>query len=425
MKFLLNSLQSKKLFCLILLLTVINSCSTKPNLNNLTGTWRAEFENPGADIPFIFEISKNSDGTFDGVVKNGKEMLNFTSVKIINDSLNLAFEHYDSFLRAEIINSGRIHGIWSKRSSGDRRSLVYFNARKGIQDRFIIDKELPQKNSAEDISGEWGIEFKNDEDETRPGLGVFEQNGNIVTGSVLTTTGDYRYLEGIYKNGVLKLSTFDGARAYLFTAKMDKNGELTGDFYSKSSHSATWIGRKGVNKLPDGFELTTLKNQDELFSFEFPDLNGKIISNKDIRFKNKVLIITIFGSWCPNCNDEAPFLVELYNKYHDKGLEIIGLANEYTGDFKKDREMILKFEEKHNIVWPNLIVGISNKEKTTEALKHFNKILSYPTTVFVDRKGKVKYIHTGFSGPATGVYYEKLKEDFIKITESLLVTDNK
>ncbi len=274
-------------------------------------------------------------------------------------------------------------------------------------------------NAIADISGEWGVEFGEDGD-TTPALGSFEQNGNIVTGTFLTPTGDYRFLEGKYSNGVLKLSCFDGAHAFLFTAKVDEDGKMIGDFYSRNIHVNVFTAEKGTGNLPDAYELTKLLRDDNKFPFEFPDLSGKLITNRDSEFQDKPLILVIYGSWCPNCNDEAQLLVELYKEYHDKGLEILGLANEFTGDFKKDSDIVSKYVKKYGIEWPQLIVGMANKSKTTESLKHFNKIISYPTTVFIDRQGNVKKIHTGFTGPATGKYYEELKEDFHSIIKSIL-----
>ena len=224
----------------------------------------------------------------------------------------------------------------------------------------------------------------------------------------------------MYRDGVVKMSTFDGSRAYMLLAKLNKNGELEGELWNRNSGKDPMIARLGVNKLSNGFDLTTLKDDNETFDFEFPDTNGDIVSNKDPRFAGKVVILNLFGSWCPNCGDETVFLLELYEKYHDDGLEIVGLANEYTGNFVKDRDIVLVYREKYKIEWLLLIAGTSDKEEATKTLKHFDKILAFPTTVFIGRDGKVKNIHTGFNGPATGVYYENLKIDFIEIIESLL-----
>ena len=236
----------------------------------------------------------------------------------------------------------------------------------------------------------------------------------------MTSTGDYRYLEGIFANGTLKLSSFDGSNAYLFTAEADEEGNLLGEFYSGVSSNSSWKAERGRGNLPDAYSMPGARNSLKTFEFEFPDLEGKLVSNRDERFKGEVLIVNVYGTWCPNCNDEAPFLVELYNEYHKRGLEIVGLANEYSDDFNKNRNMVERFIKRYNIPWIQLIVRRADREKTAQALKDLTGIVAYPTTIFIDRTGKIQKIHTGFSGPATGKYYEELKTEFIRIIEEML-----
>jgi thiol-disulfide isomerase/thioredoxin len=78
--------------------------------------------------------------------------------------------------------------------------------------------------------------------------------------------------------------------------------------------------------------LTTVKDPGEQFRFSGVDASGKTLDQNSPEFKGKPLIIDIFGTWCPNCHDEAPVLEKLYRKYHDQGLVIVGLAYEYIDD---------------------------------------------------------------------------------------------
>ncbi len=374
-------------------------------------------ESAGGELPFLMSIADNADGTLDGYVVNGDERAPFTSVSVIRDSLFLDFEHYDSSLRMAIAEKGeRLHGVWVRRGT----PVMNIAARKNEMERFPLPAEKADGRGAdEDISGSWNVLFR-DSRGTTPATGVFKVSGEKAYGTFLTATGDYRFLEGMYANGVLKLSCFDGSHAYLFTAKADAGGQLIGDYYSGTTYHATWTARRGEADLPDPYAVTKARDAGKTFEFAFPDLEGNMVSNSDERFGGKVLIVNVYGSWCPNCNDEAPFLAELYDRYRDRGLEIIGLANEFSDDFSKNVMMVKRFIRRHKVEWTQLVVGRADKEKTAQALRDLTGIAAYPTTIFVDRLGKIRKIHTGFAGPATGKYYEELRSEFIEIVESML-----
>jgi thiol-disulfide isomerase/thioredoxin len=70
-------------------------------------------------------------------------------------------------------------------------------------------------------------------------------------------------------------------------------------------------------------------------------LDGKTVSLAGYRYKNKVVIVQILGSWCPNCMDETAYMVNYYKKYHNKGVEVVGLAYERSNDFAKSQKALL------------------------------------------------------------------------------------
>ncbi|MFC1492965.1 peroxiredoxin family protein [candidate division KSB1 bacterium] len=408
-------------FIILIMFSILSvNCSSRNDV--FTGMWRAALETPGGDLPFMIEIEESSDGNTDAYIINGEERIMFTSLTLTESSMEFGIDHYDSYITAEIDESGtKLSGTWTRRGMSGNNTVMNFSAEKRVTERFAIDRTREAAETAEkDVSGDWIVDFIERDGGTSPSAGIFKQNGNIVTGTFLTTTGDYRYLEGVYENGSMRLSCFDGAHAFLFKAELDSEGKMTGGFWSRDRFVQNWTAVRGKRDMPDAFGITKLTNNDGEFNFSFPDLEGNFVSNTDPGFRDKPLIVVVYGSWCPNCNDEAAYLVDLYEKYHDRGLEIVGLANEFTGDFDKDKEMVGKFVERYGIKWTQLIVGIANKQKTTEALQDFNRITSYPTTIFIDRQGSVVKIHTGFSGPATGEHFEELKKEFEEIIESLL-----
>jgi len=216
------------------------------------------------------------------------------------------------------------------------------------------------------------------------------------------------------------LSTFDGNHAYVFIAS--KSGDsLKGDYYAgKLSYESFKAVKNEKAKMPDAESLTYLKPGYDKIDFSFPDLDKKMVSASDERFKNKVLILQIFGTWCPNCMDETKFLVPWYNENAKRGVEILGLAYERKDDFAYASERVKKAVQKMNIPYSFVIAGVNDTEKASQTLPMLSKVLGFPTTIIIGKDGKVKYIHTGFEGPGTGIYYEQFKERFNQIINELL-----
>jgi thiol-disulfide isomerase/thioredoxin len=156
------------------------------------------------------------------------------------------------------------------------------------------------------------------------------------------------------------------------------------------------------------------------FRFAFPDLEGRMVTEHDPRFSGKVVLVDIFGTWCPTCHDAAPQLVRLYRKYHDRGLEIVGLAYEVTGDTAIDARQLRRYRRKFGIRFPLLLAGINDTEAAGGTLPQLHGFTSFPTTVFLGRDGRVRRVHAGFYGPATGAQHERLIREFEREVERLL-----
>ncbi|WP_298777547.1 peroxiredoxin [uncultured Polaribacter sp.] len=284
-----------------------------------------------------------------------------------------------------------------------------------------------KKEAFVNITGSWQTIF-NQKKETEKYIakGIFKQTNNKVTGTFRTTTGDYRYLEGIVDGDSLKLSTFDGAHAFLFTAKVN-DSIMNGFFYSGNHWKEPFTATLNNSyELPNENNLTYIKKGYESFDFSFPDTRGRIFSLSDPEFENKIIILQIMGTWCPNCLDESKFLVNYLKDNPNKNIQIISLAFEVAKTRKIAYQRINRLKERLKINYPVLLAQFGNladKKLAQKKLPMLNHILSYPTTIFIDNKGKVRKIHTGFNGPATGKKYEDFKIDFENFI-NLLISEN-
>ncbi len=382
--------------------------------------YRATLQCPGGEIPFRLELEENSNTPRAWIV-NGSERILVPTVVRRPDIVVLDFEHYDSLVDAvwdghDAAGHLRLRGTWRKRTGKNDWSKLPFEAVSDVEYRFPPEHGAA---TAAPIAGRWAVKFSKSDDAA---IGVFKQlRDGSVEGTFLTPSGDYRYLAGDYAGGRLRLSCFDGSHAFLFDARMQPDGTLEGNFWSGGGWHEKWTARRDDRAtLPDGFKATAGVSGVRLDKLKFPDLTGKERSLADPEFAGKARIIEVFGSWCPNCSDESAYLAELDRRYRSKGLRIVGLAFELTGDFQHDAKNVSKFAARHNAEYPILIAGIRDKEKASAALPMLDKLRAYPTTIFLDAKGNVRAVYTGFSGPATGDDYEAVKRQFEQTIDKLL-----
>jgi thiol-disulfide isomerase/thioredoxin len=381
-----------------------------------TGIWRGALAtSTGNEIPFNFEVT-NVGGKQQLAIINGAEKLKVTDIRQNGDSVFIHMPLFNTEFKLKY-EGDELKGKWIKHL-GDRDATIEFTAIYGQARRFPNANEKPAFN----ITGRWSAIFGGDvkKDST---VGEFKQVGAKLTGTFLTTTGDYRYLEGTVADNKIYLSTFDGGHAFLFTADIKDNHTITnGKFYPGYSGMSPWNAVRNENaKLPDAYSLTYLKPGDKKIAFTFPDIDGKKVSLTDARFKNKVVIVQILGSWCPNCMDETAYMVNYYKKYHPKGVEVIGLAYERTTDFAKSVPALKQLQSRFNISYPLLITGYTpNRGDPQKSLPMLADFKGFPTTIIIDKKGDVRKIHTGFSGPGTGKHYTEFTTEFEKLTNDLL-----
>lgn len=358
-----------------------------------------------------------SDAGYQVNLINASEKILLDEIRETGDSIVMVLHIFDADLRVKV-RENSMEGFFYK--NFDKTYKLPFHATFG--DDFTFEKKSDQ--STADFSGKYAVQFVTDKNDTIVSVGIFTQKGNYVEGTFLTPTGDYRYLEGNVMNDKLYLSTFDGNHAFLFIASKKEDGSLVGDYWSGRSAHETWTAIKNENAtMPSAESLTYLKEGYDRIDFKFPDVNKNMVSPSDEKFENKVLILQIFGTWCPNCMDETKFLTQWYNENKDRGVEILGLAYERKDDFDYASSRVKKMKEKLGVPYDFVIAGTDNKDKASETLPMLNKVLAFPTTIFIGKDGKVKHIRTGFEGPGTGIYYEQFKERFNSIVNELLSED--
>jgi len=399
-----------------LLLTACNSSSI-PVVKN--GTWRSTLIRDGRTLPFLLEIETNSDGlTYSAYALNGTERFKMDTAYIENDSLHIPMGLYDSELIGKI-GEDRLTGIWRESRAGRAPGELPFEAVYGQEFRFFETDTLASSVS---VGGKWAVTFRDPASkDSYEAVGIFEQKGSELTGTFLTPTGDYRYLAGNAKGDSLYLSCFDGSHVYLFTAALQADGALSGAAFYGLTGYETWTARPDANaELPDANTLTFLKPGYESFDFKFPNADGNMVSLQDPVFKDKVVVVQIMGSWCPNCMDETRFLAPWYKKNRDRGVEIVGLAFERSDKLADSAPKLRKMAQRYDVYYPILLAGLSDKDSAATSLPMLNHIMSFPTTIVLDKNHKVRNIHTGFSGPGTGKYYDEFVAEFNGLIDALV-----
>lgn len=400
--------------CVVVLMVcvLLFGCNSDKSKQLKEGVWRAELQITDNEVlPFNFEVTS----PYALKIFNADEVIMVTDITYSNDTIKFKAPVFEGYVEA-VAKNGVLSGSFIKESL-DR--IVPFSAEYGITSRFDIENQTPST----DLSGNWEAVFSpNSEDDRYIAKGIFQQNGTKVTGTFRTTTGDYRYLEGVIDGQTMKLSGFDGAHAFLFTAQVN-DSVMNGTFYSGNHWKEPFMAKRNNNfELPDANSLTFLNEGYDALEFTFPDTEGREVSLSDERFRNKVVVIQIMGTWCPNCLDESKYYSEFYDNNAEKDIEFVALAFEYAKTKAKAIESIKRLKEDVGMQYSILLAqyGTSSKSKAQEKLPMLNHVLSYPTTVFVDKEGQVRKIHTGFNGPATGEKFIEFKTEFNMFINELL-----
>jgi thiol-disulfide isomerase/thioredoxin len=385
------------------------ACSSRVT-EPVAGTYRATLELPGGAAPFGLEVQRE-DNAIILYLDNGSERTRVPNVTVADGELTAVFPGYENSLRATI-HRDHLEGNVTLIKAGGVEQVIPFTAKLNEHWRFHPES----LNDNADVSGRWEVTFTDDTGKTSKGIAVLEQNHDRVTGTVMTPTGDHRFLDGQVRGDELQLSTFAGGLAYLYKLRVEQ-GDLVGDYWQGlKSHETVAAQRNDKAELEH--IATTLKS--DRFDFTFSDVDGKPVSLSDERFRGKVVLVTLGGTWCPNCHDEAAFLVPFYEQHKGQGFEIIALMFERHGDFGKAAAAVRGYQRDLHIEYPTLIAGVADDEDPERKLPALSGVYGYPTTVLIDRQGKIRDVHTGFNGPATGRHYNEYVQEFTQQVNELL-----
>lgn len=380
----------------------------------LEGSWRFEFSIEGEALPFNAEIS-TEEGNLCFYVVNAEERIRAERFKVEGDSVSIQLPIFNTELKGVLHGDSIIVGTYFDYSRKGNYSIP-FSAKKHVKARFY-GAQAPLF----DPTGRWEVRFSPDSESEYQAIGEFIMEGQNVHGTFLTTTGDYRFLEGNMYGDSLFLSCFDGSHVFLFKAQIEGES-IRGDFWSGDHWQENWQGiRNEKAMLPDANSLTYLKDGFDQIEFSFNNIEGETVSLIDDKFKNKVVIVQIMGSWCPNCMDETAYLVSLYNNLSSQGLEIVSLAFEKSDNEETNLHSLKRLRDHFKVPYEILLAGKASKREAANKLPMLNHVLSFPTSIYIDRTGKVRRIHTGFSGPGTGEYYKEFVEETNRFVTQLLI----
>jgi thiol-disulfide isomerase/thioredoxin len=364
------------------------------------GVWLAQINlNDSTVLPFHFDLKHTSDSTYALTIKNAEERIEVTDITIGGDSTRIQLPVFANYIQV-ITTPMEMRGLFHNPDAADY--ALPFTAQYNFKERFTF-----LESKCCNLNKKWHVEFSPGTEDKSDGIAYFEQQDSLITATVMTETGDYRYLEGILSGEHLKLSAFDGAHLFYFEGKVLSGQKMKGRFYSGRSFTEPFIAyRDDAFELRNADSLTFLKEGAGPFSFSFPTSKGTVVSLADQRFQGKPVIVQIMGSWCPNCMDETRFLNSMYEQYHAQGLEIVGISFERARDKAAALKRVEKMQRDLNIAYPVVIGGYTRDDKAGEALPMLNHVMSFPTAIYLNRAHEVVKIHTGFTGPGTPVYQQ-------------------
>jgi thiol-disulfide isomerase/thioredoxin len=388
-------------------------CAAAASAQGVAGRWDAAVLANGVAVPFRFEITA-AGGSATGAFFDGSAKIASTYGRFENNRLILEYDFLNTVLDVAY--------------DGQELRGTYRNTRPGaVPMQFVASRYVARPASpagrVPQAAGDW-VMYRTAQDNNKLDVSWklhLTQSGSDVSGAILRTSGDTGTLTGQWRDGQLTLSHFAGNRPLLFEARLNDDGTLNVTLDRKYTYRAarqTQLAGKGIPNPPDLSQFTGMKDPREPLHWSGVDPGGGPVSDADARFRGKVVVLTIGGTWCANCHDEAPFLSSLYNEFHTGGLEVAGLFFENDADLAVVRPRILAFSKRYGVTYPIIFAGTTDQaEARLSQLRNFSV---YPTTIILGRDGRVRSVHAGFASTATGAEHDRLTRDARALVMRLL-----
>jgi len=407
----------KKIPLIAIALFALASCSkiTEMKQGPWLGVIQIDPSDRSMDLPFNMNYSLSAEGFPQMEISNAEEKILVNEITRVGDTLVMKLPVFTSEIKAVFRNDSLVGSYYPKGIAAGNPYKFY--AVSGEIDRFPWYTNAASFN----VTGRWKVIENPGTVDSTIMVGEFKQTGDRVTGTFLNTTGDYRYLEGKVSGNKFYLSAVDGAHTLILTADLkDQNTMENGRFMGSPKWVSKWIAvRDDKIELAGSEQLVRLKMGYSTFDFAGTDMTGQKITSKDDRFKGKVLAVLAGGSWCPNCLDEAKLFSVLYSKYKDQGFEVVALNFE-DKTFEPSKKKMERFIDQTGANYTFLYVAPRGGAKRDSVLYPIEGQMAFPTGMFIDRKGTIRKVETGFSGPGTGEHYTKFVEETTKLIELLL-----
>ena len=388
---------------LVLGAVVSIGCGAAPSVQ---GRWDAVVVVNDVEIPFRFDIVEGTSGV-SGAFFNGDERIESTSGRFHDRALTLSYDHYATRLEATLVD-GRLEGRYER-----ARGTPYpFRATPAVA-------SAGAPGDVPSIAGLWHIPVKSSKGEAAWRF-IVHQSGAEMSAAILRVDGDTGALTGRYQDGKFVLSHFSGQRPVLMEVTLEPDGTLAMLQNRRTQMTAVReeeAAKRRVAAPTDPSRHSYSRNNAEPFRFSFPDADGHVVSHADERFRNKVVIVSITGTWCPNCHDEAPFLTELYQTYRALGLEVVALSFEEEAQLQNPARL-RAYAERYGIEYPMLLAGVP--DELAEKVPQIENLNSFPTTIFLSRDGRVRDVHAGFPSKASGRFYTETRDELRRKVEDLL-----
>jgi hypothetical protein len=226
------------------------------------GTYRVVLQVPGGDLPFGLELTR-AGLIWVAYVVNGPERLKVDGVLVKGSHVEITMPGYDSRLTADATGDGLRGEIVLDKLGGKAQHLP-LRANLHEAYRFFPPANTAAESSSAaagvNVAGRWSVTFSEDDGRTETAVGEFSQSNDAVSGTFLTAGGDRRFLEGQVHGDDLFLSTFDGAHALLYKARLDEGGDLVGDSWSGTAYHERWRAKRNADaSLPDAHSLGAVR----------------------------------------------------------------------------------------------------------------------------------------------------------------------